>query len=138
MVPTWGLAPFNMAHLPSSLRSWPSSFVDVVLDQKYILLIGAIPFGVALALFRGPSAAPVIEAPPIEVIQSLPFGERWFPAYTLPVPVKVERIVAAPTPKLEPVVTEPPVKVERRIKRNICTRHGMRKVQIGKRWRCKR
>lgn len=115
------------------------TFMDAVLDKKYSILLGAAPIGLALGLlFQTPSAAPIVEAPFIEQIAPLLFGERWFPAYILPTPVKIERIVAAPEPKPEPVIEKPPVKVERRIKRDICTRHGMRKVQIGKRWRCKR
>jgi hypothetical protein len=59
-------------------------------------------------------------------------------------PIVTERVIPDPPESVPPVVERPkPVPREDTEKRrrhvsNVCERHGMRKVTIGRRWRCRR
>lgn len=127
-------------------HSLMSSLIDGLHNQKYMLLIGAVPVAVAFGLIaRGPPPVPPVEQPlPVQQVRIISvdvpsFEQRWRPVHTFPIPVRVEKVLIKQEPAPEPVI-EKPARIERvvRLKRDICTRHGMRKVQIGKRWRCKR
>ncbi len=54
----------------------------------------------------------------------------------VPKPVEVERVVMVIPPEA-PLPVAKPAKKEK-VESNTCTRHGMRKVTYGKRWRCKK
>jgi type IV secretory pathway protease TraF len=57
----------------------------------------------------------------------------------VPKPIEIERVVLVIPPETVPMpAPKPAVKSEKKIESNVCTRHGMRKVSYGKRWRCKR
>jgi hypothetical protein len=68
------------------------------------------------------------------------FRARWAPIADLPpatVVRIVEREVVATEPELEPApVLHKPTHI-RRASLDVCARHGMRKVNYGKRWRCR-
>lgn len=62
-----------------------------------------------------------------------------------PKPIVTERIIPDPPERSVPPVVELPVPVQRKVVEkhrrhvsNVCERHGMRKVNYGRRWRCRK
>lgn len=114
--------------------------------RYYFAALGAAPFAAA-ALARVTTIPPDIKPTPVrtEVIRVIPlevrtFAERWHP-FQSHVPTPYSR--ATPVPEV-PVQTIP-VKVARaepvsqpKPKSDVCSRHGMRKVHYGRRWRCRK
>jgi type IV secretory pathway protease TraF len=53
----------------------------------------------------------------------------------VPKPIEVERVVLVIPPETVPVPVPKPVM--KKAESNVCTRHGMRKVTYGRRWKCR-
>lgn len=115
------------------------------MGTKYdgLIAIASVAIGGGIAWLTY-SPAPKVEAPiPVKEVRVVElrqdtFNQRW--TFQTPLPtimVRTERVASAPEVIEEKPAAEP-VRVRRTIRRDICARHNMRKVQIGKRWRCKR
>ncbi len=89
-----------------------------------------------------PAPKPSVVAVPATTEGMLAFNDRWpVRGQMLPVSNTVrtisfrnEEAAAPPVPQSKPVA---PV-VRTYVRRDKCARHGLRKVQYGKRWRCRR
>ena len=126
--------------------------------MKYTLALAMIPMVLAWAAHK---PAPVIfSAPEIAVKNITPenitarradvessFKLRWANVADMPPTIEVRHRelasnagVAAEPPLPPPRQTVQTVQTVRRValRSDICTRHGMRKVNYGKRWRCRR
>ena len=111
-------------------------------------LAGITAAGIIAAITYGRAPAPVVAAEP----DRPSFDMVWHDA-AVPTTIKAESLRPRFV-QLEPVKTEPaavvdipePARVTRRwqpkrkhAERNVCTRHNMKKVMVGKyRWRCRR
>jgi hypothetical protein len=104
-----------------------------------IASVGAAPFAASLLLYPKP---PKIKPTPVrtEIIRVIPLdkpntlAQRWYFPHITELKVKAEG-QEVPLPQPRPVIEEAKPKP----KLDLCARHGMRKVMIGKhKWRCKR
>jgi hypothetical protein len=110
--------------------------------MKYSALIatlGAAPFAASILLYPNP---PEIKPTPVrtETIRQIPITkantlvERWyFPHVT---EIKVKQIQAEESSPPPPKAV---IQRQARVTRDVCSRHGMRKVMVGRyKWRCRR
>jgi len=101
-----------------------------------IASLGAAPFAASLLLYPKPEE---IKPTPVrtESIRIIPlervytFAERWYFPYVTEIKVQVAKAE-------EPAPPEPVIRRQRSVKLDLCARHGMRKVNYGRRWRCRR
>jgi hypothetical protein len=122
----------------------------VAAPRPIAIPIAIAPSGVFSAAIIEPKNTPVqIENITARRSDSDTFRLRWSAAAELPPAIEVhyvtDHVVDAGTVALIPPAPPPSRQLSepRQMKRvalqtNVCTRHGMRKVQVGKRWRCRR
>lgn len=108
--------------------------------MKAAILLAMLPLGVLGLVWVRPAPAPVV---PVAVttegvrrvdMDTRTFRARWIPVSDMPTPVSIIRepqsVEDAPLPKPGAVVYVGTP--------NKCTRRGLRKVMVGKLWRCRR
>jgi hypothetical protein len=116
--------------------------------MRYVVAMAAIPAAV-WAAYPAPTPRLVPLKPAaieIEGVRSVrldtsTFRTRWLPVGDLAPAVMIQAVVEERTPDLPPVETVLPQL--RRTKRaalhlDLCQRHGMHRVNYGRRWRCRR
>jgi len=121
-----------------------------------VIALGTLPLLVygATAMSRPAPAPPIVaqlvQTEGVRVIRmdSQTFRARWSPVVDMPVTTEVrprtqavggEGVVAGTVTGA--VVSEPPPRHRMRSRSaslDVCARHGMRRVNYGKRWRCRR
>jgi hypothetical protein len=114
--------------------------------MRPMFAIAAIPlpvFGFAWILKPLPEK-PIVPTPVITEgvrvirLDTSTFRARWSPIGDLPpATVMVHVVEREPEPVVE-TVKDPPLRTIKRASLDTCTRHGMRKIWYGKRWRCRR
>jgi len=128
--------------------------------MKYALALSMIP--VAIAWVAAPKLAPVIFSAPEIAVKNITsegvtarrmdedtFRLRWSGVAAMPPAIEVhyvaDNVVNAGTAAEPPAIapsrhTVQTVQTVRRValRSNVCSQHGMRRVTVGKRWRCRR
>jgi outer membrane biosynthesis protein TonB len=103
-----------------------------------IALVWAMPAVVALGFALSPPQARVERPePPPPVVKVVRTVQYLPPTPVAAPPVQIAEVVPLPPPK--PVIEEP-LPPPRTVRRDLCARHGLRKVETrgGKSWRCRR
>ena len=120
--------------------------------MRFALMLATIPvvtLGSGYALMPSPpivASTVAIEGVRAQRMDSETFRLRYAPVAELPPTIEVRHAAprrdvadsAGTVPRLTPV--SPPSRRlrSRAVRLDICARHGMRKVNYGKRWRCRR
>jgi hypothetical protein len=122
----------------------PRTMADPMMRPTFALAAIPLPvFGFAWILKPLPEK-PIVPTPVITEgvrvirLDTSTFRARWSPIADLPPATVMVHVVER---ELEPVVEtvkNPPLRTTKRASLDTCTRHGMRKIWYGKRWRCRR
>jgi hypothetical protein len=123
--------------------------------MRIVAAFSAIPAAVMWAATPAPSPPVKVQSPQIESITARRMDEgtfhlRWLPVNTMP-PMSVREVrheylvvgggdVVANTVPGQTSTHPPPRHRTARValRMDVCVRHGMRRVNYGKRWRCRR
>lgn len=116
--------------------------------MRYTITLAAIP--VPLLMWAAwPTASPPITVKMVRTesitahrLDDTTFAARWRPVIPLPAAAWAKQVAADETLAGGTVAARQPSRhiVQRAVllRRDVCARHGMRKVHYGKRWRCRR
>ena len=149
----------NRRHAGNAPGRWPSPLaVPAALLRRHPIMIalGTLPllvFGAA-AMSRPAPSPPIVpqlvqtEGVRVVRLDTRTFRARWSPVVDMPLATEVryrtqtvggEGVVAGTVTGA--VVSEPPPRHRMRsrpVSLDVCARHNMRRVNYGKRWRCRR